>query len=385
MHVITRMDMGGSAQNTLLTCIGLADRYELILVYGLSHESRMTEAERQTVERKLEEARKNGVKCIPLPSLLRRIDPLQDFRALIGLCKLMKKDQPDVVHTHSSKAGLLGRWAAWITGVSFIVHTSHGHVFFGHFGAVLSRIFLLAEKITALITDRMVALTAGEKNDYVKFSVMQPESIDIIHSGVNIERYKNTKVNVAEKKVSLGLNSNNLVVGTVGWLLPIKGPMILFKAMNRIWQNRFDVDLVYVGKGDLGEALEQQAIKMGVSEKVKFLGWRDDVHEIIPVFDLFVLPSLNEGMGRVLVEAMAAGKPVVGSNVGGIPDLIKNGQNGFLFESGDISGLSTVIEKLLLDKNMRHAMGKKGQVLAQNFSEAKMIAKIDALYTSMLN
>ena len=379
------MDMGGSAQNTLLTCIGLSDRYELILVYGLSRESRMTETERQTVERELAVARNKGVKCIPLPQLIRRIDPLQDFRAFIALCKLMRKGQPDIVHTHSSKAGLLGRWAAWLAGVPFIVHTPHGHVFFGHFGPVLSIIFLLAEKITALITDRMIALTEGEKNDYIEFSIMQPESIDIIHSGVDIGRYKNTQVNIEEKKVSLGLNPDNLVVGTVGWLLSIKGPMILLKALSRIWQDRSDVELVYVGKGDLEWALKQQAIKMGVSEKVKFLGWRDDVHEIIPVFDLFVLPSLNEGMGRVLVEAMAAGKPVVGSNVGGIPDLIKNGQNGFLFESGDINGLSNAIEKLLLDKNMRHAMGKRGQTLAQNFSEAKMVEKIDALYTSLLN
>jgi len=379
------MDMGGSAQNTLLTCIGLSDRYELILVYGLSRESRMTETERQTVERKLAEARNKGVKCFPLPHLIRRIDPFQDFRAFIALYKLMRKEQPDIVHTHSSKAGLLGRWAAWITGVPFIVHTPHGHVFFGHFGPVLSRIFLLAEKITALITNCMIALTEGEKNDYVEFSIIQPASINIIHSGVDIGRYKNTQVNIEKKKVSLGLKPNNLVVGTVGWLLPIKGPMILLKALSRIWQDRSDVELVYVGKGDLEWDLKQQAIKMGVSEQVKFLGWRDDVHEIIPVFDLFVLPSLNEGMGRVLVEAMAAGKPVVGSNVGGIPDLIKNGQNGFLFESGDISGLSAVIEKLLLDKNMRHVMGKRGQSIAQDFSEAKMVEKIDALYASLLN
>jgi len=379
------MDMGGSAQNTLLTCIGLSDRYELILVYGLSRESKMTRAESRSVARKIAVAEKKGVKCIPLPYLMRRIDPFQDFRAFIALCKLMRKEQPDIVHTHSSKAGLLGRWAAWITGVPFIVHTPHGHVFFGHFGPVLSKIFFLAEKLTALITVRMIALTEGEKNDYIELSIIQPESIDIIHSGVDIERYKNAQVNIEEKKISLGLNSNNLVVGTVGWLLPIKGPMILLKAMSRIWQDRSDVELVYVGKGDLEEALKRQTLKMGVSEKVKFLGWRDDVHEIIPVFDLFVLPSQNEGMGRVLVEAMAAGKPVVGSNVGGIPDLIKNGQNGFLFESGDINGLSAVIEKLLLDKNMRHAMGKRGQSLAQNFSEAKMIEKIDALYASLLS
>jgi glycosyltransferase involved in cell wall biosynthesis len=155
--------------------------------------------------------------------------------------------------------------------------------------------------------------------------------------------------------------------------------------MVNIWQRSSNVELVYVGKGDLQEALKQRAMKMGVSGKVKFLGWRDDIPEIMPVFDLFALPSLNEGMGRVLVEAMASGKPVVGSNVGGIPDLIKSGENGFLVEPRDVNGLAAAIEKLLLDKNMRQAMGKKGQTIAPNFSEAKMIEKIDALYASLLH
>jgi len=379
------MDMGGSAQNTILTCIGLSDRYELILAFGLSHESKMTRVEIRSVARKIAVAEKKGVKCIPLPSLIRRIDPFQDFRAFIWLCKLMRKEQPDVVHTHSSKAGLLGRWAAWITGVPFIVHTPHGHVFFGHFTPLVSKIFLFIERFTSLITDRMITLTEGEKQDYIRLSVAKPDKAFTIHSGVDVDRYMNVQVDIKKKKRSLGLNPDGLVVGTVGWLLPIKGPMHLLDAMGNIWQRKSTVELVYVGKGDLEETLKQRAVEMGVSKKVKFLGWRDDVPEIMPVFDLFVLPSLNEGMGRVLVEAMAAGKPVVASNVGGIPDLVHHGQNGFLVEPTNVNGLSTAIEKLLLDRNMRHAMGKRGQAMAHNFSEEKMIKKINALYTSLLS
>ena len=379
------MDMGGSAQNTILTCIGLSDRYDLMLVYGLSLESRMTAAESRSVEEKMAMARNKGVKCIPLPPLVRKINPLQDFRAFVSLWILIRREKPDIVHTHSSKAGFIGRWAAWLAGVPFIVHTPHGHVFFGHFNPMMSRILLLVEKITALITDCMVALTKGEKNDYVELSIIKPARIDIIHSGVDIDRYLETQVNIEKKKRSIGLNPKSLVVGTVGWLLPIKGPMHLLNAMIKIWQSISDVQLVYVGKGDMERALKQQAMKMGVSDKVKFLGWRDDVHEIIPVFDLFALPSLNEGMGRVLVEAMAAGKAVVASNVGGIPDLVHHGQNGFLVEPGDVNGLSAAIEKLLADENLRREMGKRGQAMAYNFSEGKMIKKIDALYASLLH
>jgi len=329
-------------------------------------------------------AGKKGVKCIPLSSLMRKIDPLSDFRTFIELCRLIRQEKPDIVHTHTSKAGFLGRWAGCIAGIPFIVHTPHGHVFFGHFNTMAAKLFLLIERLTAMITDRMVALTKGERQDYIKLFVARPDRIVTIHSGVDVEHYMNVPVNMAAKKRSLGLNPNSLVVGTVGWLLPIKGPMHLLNAMGKIWQIRLDVELVYVGKGDLEEAIKQQALKMGASERVKVLGWRDDVHEIMPVFDLLALPSLNEGMGRVLVEAMAAGKPIVASNVGGIPDLVHHGKNGFLVKPGDETGLSVAIEKLLADENMRHAMGKRGQIVARDFSEEKMIKKIDSLYQELL-
>lgn len=384
LHVITRMDMGGSAQNTLLTCIGLAKKYRMILVYGVSKESGMTEAEKHSVESGVARARRLGVDCIVLPSLVRSIHPLRDLLAFFALLRLMLREKPDVAHTHTSKAGLLGRWAAWISRVPNIVHTAHGHVFYGHFSAPASKLFLLMERVSALVTDRMVALTDREKQDYIAFSVADPEKIDTIHSGVNIDLYIQTPQNPEAKKRSLGLTSDGCVVGTVGWLLPIKGPMHLLDAMIQVWRKRPDVELAYVGKGDLEKALKQRAEQMGVSQKVKFLGWRNDVHEIMPVFDVFVLPSLNEGMGRVLVEAMAAGRPLVASNAGGIPDLVAHGRNGLLVEPGDVKDLAAAIETLLADEQMRKQMGKRGRSLARTYSEQGMIEKIDALYASFL-
>lgn len=384
IHIITRLDMGGSAQNTLLTCMGLSEKYNVILAHGLSHESHMTEAESRSVARFVAKAENKGVNVIPLSALIRKINPFQDLRAFISLWRLIIREKPAIVHTHSSKAGILGRWAAKMAGVCFIVHTPHGHVFYGHFGSMTSRLFLLVEKFSALITDCMIALTEGEKKEYIKLSISCLTSIETIHSGVDINRYMKTRIKTEEKKISLGLNPKKLVVGTVGWLLSIKGPMVLLKAMGRIWQKHSDVELVYVGKGEIEEELKAEAIRMGVSDSVTFLGWRDDVHEIMPVFDLFVLPSLNEGMGRVLVEAMASGKPVVGSNVGGIPDLIKNGHNGFLVEPGDEIDLSVAIEKVLTDAKMRDEMGRKGKTMVRNFGVEKMVEKIDDLYATLL-
>ncbi|MFC1814699.1 glycosyltransferase family 4 protein [Thermodesulfobacteriota bacterium] len=383
VHIITRLDMGGSAQNTLLTCIGLSGKYDLVLAHGLSLESYMTELEQKNVDHQINAAKHKGVTIISIPPLVRKIDPCQDIRAFISLWRLIRREKPVIVHTHSAKAGILGRLAAKISNVPVIIHTPHGHVFFGHFGFLASKLFLLMEKIFDRLTDCVVALTEGEKKDYLKFSVSKKEKIVTIHSGVHINQFANAKININEKKKALGLKPTDPTVGTVGWLLPIKGPTYLLEAMADVWQTYPEVQLVFVGKGELEEKLKADALRMGAAEKVSFLGWRDDIPEIMQIFDIFVLPSLNEGMGRVLVEAMAAGKAVVASNVGGVPDLVKHGQNGFLAKPGDARDLSGWIEKLLLDKKMRAEMGAKGEALSRNFSVEKMVDKIDKLYFSL--
>ncbi len=386
LHIITRLDMGGSAQNTLLTCLGLnKEKYEVVLVHGLSLESQMTDLENNSVTKQIEEAQGNGLKVVAIPSLVRKIDPVKDLKTFFSLWRLMLHEKPTIVHTHTSKAGILGRLAAKLTGVPFIVHTTHGHVFYGHFGPLTTKFFLVIERAFASFTQRMIALTDGEKNDYLKFEICEKDKIVTIHSGVDIERFLNAKVKKEEKKKTLGVNPNHPVVGTVGWLLPIKGPKPLLNAMKRIWQDYTDVELVFVGKGELEASLKKDALNMGVSDKVKFLGWRDDVHEIMPIFDVFVLPSLNEGMGRVLVEAMAAGKPVVASCTGGIPDLVRHRANGLLVKPGSEQELATAIRELLKDPEKAKVMGQEGKNLCWKYSIESMVEKIDSLYMDLLN
>ena len=383
LHIITRLDRGGSAQNTLLTCQELRQKYDVVLAHGLSRESKMTDWERQSVERQITEACKHGLKDISIQSLVRRVDPIEDIRAFFSLWALLRREKPAIVHTHTYKAGILGCWAAKMAGVPIIVHTPHGHIFFGHFSPLVTRCFMIIERLTAAIVDRMVALTEGERRDYLAFSVANAHKMVTIHSGVNIDQFMKVKRNGREKRRSLGLNTNGFVVGTIGWLLPIKGPMYLLKAMAEVWQYHPDIQLVYVGKGDLEKELKGEAYRTGVSDKVKFLGWRDDIPEIMQILDIFVLPSLNEGMGRVLVEAMASGKPIVASNVGGIPDLVKHGHNGFLVAPGDANGLSLAIKKLIEDEQLRLEMGARGRTMARDYGVEEMIKKIDDLYTSL--
>ena len=384
LHIITRLDQGGSAQNTLLTCLGLNRKYDFVLVHGLSHESEMTDLEQKRVDMQVREARENGVKVIAVPFLVRRINPVFDFVAFLFLLRLMIRERPSIVHTHTSKAGVLGRLAAKIAGVPLTVHTPHGHVFYGHFSPMVSRVFLVIERIMAHITDCTVALTEGEKKDYIKFAVSDAESTVTIHSGVDIELFRDAKGDIEAIKRTLALGPKELVVGTVGWLIPVKGPMHLLRAMGRVWRAYPDTRLVFVGKGELEGALKKEALEMGISDRVLFLGWRDDIPEVMHLIDIFVLPSLNEGMGRVLVEAMAVGRPVVASNVGGIPGLVSQGENGLLVPPGDIEALAKGIESLLSDAAKRKQFGEHGKKKADKYSLDSMLAKIDFLYSRLL-
>jgi glycosyltransferase involved in cell wall biosynthesis len=384
LHIITRLDMGGSAQNTLQTCEKLSGKYATILVHGLSSESGMTDLEKRVVDRAVNEAKRLGVKVIALPALVRSIRPLKDFRALFSLAWLIFKEKPDVVHTHSSKAGILGRLAAKTAGVAHIVHTPHGHVFYGHFGTLTSRFFLWIERLFSKITDRVVALTDGEKNDYINLAVCRPDKLLKIHSGVDLKRFLQPSENQVEKKRSLGLDQNAIVIGFVGWLLPIKGPAFLLKAMEHVWPDYPQAALIMVGKGKLDVELRAQALRMNANGRVKFLGWREDISEIMPIFDLLVLPSLNEGMGRVLVEAMAAGKPVVASEAGGIPDLVKHGVTGYLVPPANEKALAKGIKKLLNDPESAKRMGQRGKEYCRQYSLEAMIQKLDALYSDIV-
>jgi glycosyltransferase involved in cell wall biosynthesis len=389
IHIITRLDMGGSAQETLLTVLTLDPQfYKVILVKGSTSESAMTSAEIQEVNQQLVAACNRGVKVINLPSLVRRISPWNDLKTFILFWSLIRRYKPHIVHTHTSKAGVLGRLVAWLTRVPVIIHKPHGHVFYGHFGPRLSRFFLFIEGLLGGITDHVVALTPMEARDYRTLRVLTADQISIIHSGVELNRYHITAKKRQQKKKELGILPDSLVIGYVGWLIPIKGVSYLVRAMKNVAEKYPKSLLVLVGKGDNKGAeemrIKEQVKNLGLADRVYFLGWRSDVDEIMGCFDIFVLPSLNEGMGRVLVEAMAAGLPIVASRVGGIPDLVKDGKNGLLVPPADPAVLADAISSLLENKETRKRMGKAGRKMCRQYSTEAMVEQIDDLYMELL-
>ncbi len=385
IHIITRLDKGGSAENTLLTAEGLDKKlYDVLLVKGLSIESGMTEDEAVAVEKSIRAAEREGVRILTVPGLMRKIAPFSDFKAFIELIKILRHERPHIVHTHTSKAGILGRWAAFFAGVPIIIHTPHGHVFWGYFGRFKTSLYVILEKIAAFITDKIIALTEQEKNDHLLFRIAPMDKFSIVHSGIKLDGFSDLPVDPEAIKRKLGIPGKGLVIGTAGRFAAVKGHRYLIEAAVSIAEARPDTTFVFLGSGELLEELQNMAEKLGLKENVKFPGWRADVAEVMSVFDLFVLPSLNEGMGRVLVEAMALGKPVVASDVGGIPDLIIHGKNGYLVPPGDALSLSAAIGDLIEDPEKGRKMGENGKKRAVDYSADAMVQKIDKLYRTVL-
>ncbi|MFH1985698.1 MAG: glycosyltransferase family 4 protein [Pseudomonadota bacterium] len=344
----------------------------------------MTESEAAAVSGGLMCAKTNGVQILQFRHLLRRPSPIRDILSFFEIVRVLNRTKPQVLHTHSSKAGVVGRLAAKVTRTPIVIHTPHGHVFYGHFGAFASKLFLLIERLMDRFTDTTIALTQGERDDYVKLRVTTSKKLVKIHSGVELDRFSETSSNIEEMRQAIGLGSLSKVVGTVGWLLPIKGPDILLKAMMLLWTDCPEVHLVFVGKGEMQNELMELSKTSGNADRVHFLGWREDVWSIMPMLDIFVLPSRNEGMGRVIVEAMAAGRPVVASNVGGIPDLVEDGVNGLLFPSEDVPALAEAIGSLIEDPGKAHRMGLIGKLKSREYSTEAMVQKLDGLYRRLV-
>jgi len=386
VHIITRLDKGGSALDTIHTVLGIdKEKYEVILVKGPTYESKMSKEEKASVISDLKEARLKGVKIVNINFLIRRTNPVYDLLALFSLYKFLIKESPSIVHTHTSKAGIIGRLAAFLSRVPIIVHTPHGHVFFGYFSFIKTRLFIFIEKITSYITDKIIAVSSGEKTDYLLLNIANEDKFVVINSGVKLDKFKELPFHEKQNfKKKLGIPENALVVGTVGRLVPVKGPEYLIKAAKHIIPKYPETFFIFTGDGRLKQGLKKKAVELGIENNVIFLGWRNDVAKIISVYDIFALPSLNEGMGKVLVEAMALGKPITASNVGGIPDLITHGTNGFLVSPKNSEQLAKYIQILITDKEKRESMGQAGKEIALNFSAENMVKKMANLYKELL-
>ncbi len=385
IHLITRLDWGGSARNTLLTAIGHdRSRFVPLVVTGAigpwDDQGGLRAGDEQSALLGLA-----GVRRKMLPSLTRELHPIKDLVALWTLVRLFRRERPAIVHTHTSKAGALGRLAAWMARVPVLVHTPHGHVYYGHFGPFLSRLFLQVERALAHITTAMIALTGAERDEHLARGVGCRDTFAVIPSGIDVERFRRVSVGAGHRPAGATYQEGACVIGSVGWLTPVKGHHVLVEALARLKPRYPKTHVLLVGSGGLRDELKQLAARLGVASSVDLLDMRTDVPECLGAMHCFVLPSLNEGMGRALVEAMAAARPVVASRVGGIPAIVEDRRTGLLVPPGDADALAAAIAELIdrPDWARTLALAARDRIGAA-FSVSAMLHAVEAVYDEAL-
>lgn len=375
LHVITRLILGGAQDDTLLTVAHLdRTRYKVTLASGPTSGS----------EGSLEDQIPSDIAFERIPEIVRDPHPVKDMVALRRLYALMRRDRYHIVHTHTTKAGMLGRIAARLAHVPVVVHTPHGHAFHDYLNPVGSEALKWVERWLAHWADRIVCVSEAERQDHLRFRIGLPEKFEVIHSCVDIERFRGTRIASGSTRRHLGLPPDGPLVGCVARLVPVKGVHYLLEAVPSIRAAVPQATVVFVGDGPLRPELERRAAALGLDGAVAFLGLRRDVAEIVALCDIVVLPSLNEGMGKAAAEAFAAGRPVIGSRVSGIQDVIVDGVTGLLVPPADPEALAHAIVRCLTNPALTDAMGQRARDEVERYGIKPMIAKIDRLYTRLL-
>jgi glycosyltransferase involved in cell wall biosynthesis len=332
----------------------------------------------------IDEVASFGITVRPLRYLGREVNILKDPLALFELMLLIRRQRYDIVHTHNSKAGFIGRIAARIAGVPVVIHTIHGFSFHEYERPPFRILYVLLERLAAKFSDALITVSTPLKEWGLRLGIGKDAQYRVIPDGIDIERFKvNTDSGI--KRSELGIAADDLAVGLVAKLWDGKGHHTLIKAMPDIIKEVPRVKFIFVGEGYLRRNLENQVTTLGLKDSVLFTGFRKDIPEITSIFDLAVLPSFFEGLGRSLLEAMVLSKPVVATNVGGIPEVVKDNLNGFLVPPGDARALAEAIIHLLKNKELRRRMGEEGRKqIDERFSTKKMVDNIEGVYRQIL-
>jgi glycosyltransferase involved in cell wall biosynthesis len=379
LHIITRMIVGGAQENTLLTVEGLnrMGGYAVTLASGIDKgaEGELLSRARQTSP------------LIVIPELYRSISPLDDLIALVKLYRIIRKGRYHIVHTHSSKAGILGRFAAWMAGTPFIVHTLHSLVFHEYQPWLVNRLWLAMKKLCAPMTDHFISVSSIISQKAIAAGIACPEKFTTIFSGMELDWFLNAQVDPLTVRRELGIPESAPVVGKVARLFPLKGHDQLFDAALAIIQRHPDVCFLLIGDGILYDHLRNRARQMGILDKFVFAGLieRERIPQMIAAMDVLVHTSLREGLARVLPQALAMGKPCVSFDIDGAPEVVIPGRSGYLVKPGDSAGLADAISRLLDDPQLRKRMGEEGRSLVDPaFRAETMVRQISALYQMLL-
>jgi glycosyltransferase involved in cell wall biosynthesis len=334
-------------------------------------------------------AEEQGVEVLALPHLHREISPLHDLRAARRLAALIRKIRPHILHTHTAKAGAVGRTAALLAGGArppIVVHTFHGHVLRGYFGPVSSGFFRMLERGLASSTTALVAVSPEVRDDLVALGVAPREKFTVIRLGVELEqRVRVSAETRARARRMMGIPRGRFTVGWIGRMTAVKRTEDIVLALQRLVEGGVDACICFVGDGPDRERTEQLASDLELMERCLFLGYQDDVAPFYAAFDALVLPSANEGTPVSVIEALAGSRPVVATRVGGVPDVVRDGVDGFLVEPGDVEALADRLGRLAADPELARRMGEAGRArVLERYSVQRLVGDVDALYRRLL-
>ncbi len=328
-------------------------------------------------------AEKLGIKVFTFSNLKREINLFRDVQIIFKLKKFIKIGNYNVVHTHSSKAGVVGRIAARLAGVPVVVHTIHGLPFHRYQPILKKWFFIFVERFAALFCDQLVAVTYTIIEEFVKYKIASPEKLTMIRSSFDLDIYDNCNISNAGIRKKFGLEISDFVIGKIARLSELKGHTYLIQAIKLAKEKFPRLKLLIIGDGELQSKLENQVKEAELEENVIFAGliFPDDIPAVINSMDVLVHTSLLEGLARVLPQAIMMQKPIISFNLDGAHEVIKDGINGYLIEPENINQLAEKILLLSQDRNKAVEMGKVGkEFLGDEFSEKKMTAQINDLY-----
>lgn len=390
LRIIARLNIGGPAIHTVLLTEGMGKtRFESLLVCG-----RISKSEGDMFYY----AQERNVKPYFVPELQREISFLKDIIAFGKIYKVIKRENPDIIHTHTAKAGVLGRLAALLYNLlNFLngkhlklIHTFHGHIFEGYFDKTRTKLFIFIERFLGRFTDRIITVSESIKKELVSLRVAKEDKIVVIPLGFDLDKF--LKIPVKESSV--------LSIGIIGRLVPIKNHRLFLKAINEVIKRHPQTKIQFkiIGDGELRRELEDYTSRLGISSKVEFLGWQRDLVSVYSELDIVALTSINEGTPVSLIEAMASARAVVATNVGGISDLLGDRINvgekpegdfvilerGVMVNFADPVGLADALVFLSQDKPLCIKMGLAGREFARkNFGKDRLLTDIENLYNKV--
>lgn len=375
VHIITRLIRAGADENTVLTCVSQAkEGHDVVLVHGREFDPSYHSWLPQ-----------EGVRLIELEPLVRKMSPLHDMKALFQLRALLKELSADIVHTHTSKAGILGRIAAYLARTKLIVHGVH-IVPFVNGGWFERQIYLLAEHITSQFTHAFIDVSQGVRDIYLKYGVGRPDRHHVIHSGFDLSKFKNASYpNDWRQILGIGMTAEKPpVVIILGALEPRKRQAEFIAAFGRVLERTPNARLLVLGEGSQAAKLRQQVHDLNLTENVKLIGFREDPEKMIALSDLCVLTSSHEGLPRVVMQYLAGGRPCVVSELPGLDEVVKHGVNGMVIPSADVPAAADAVGMLLSDQEMlaRLARGARETDLS-NWAATTMCMRIANVYEAL--